>query len=314
MEEPQQFTFWIRYPSWSEKGIEISINGHSQPVEAKPGSFLSIDREWNDGDIVEVQIPFGLRLESMPDDSNRIAIFYGPLVLAGDLGPVGDSLANSFQYVPVFLREERSPGYWMEAVENEINTFKTVNAGHPRDIIFKPFYKIHDRRYSVYFDLYSQDKYQQYLEGEQLKTEARQALDALTYDGFQPGDSLDEMKHRFRGDKLNILTDFKGRSARGAERGGWLSFELSVPNNGNVDLIIEYWGGFTGGKTFDIVVDGIKIATENISGKSDGEFVNESYPLPSVLLENKEKIIIRFEPHTGSRAGPFFYARTVEKK
>ncbi|MCB0668029.1 MAG: glycoside hydrolase family 127 protein [Saprospiraceae bacterium] len=310
LEEPVQFTFYVRYPSWAEKGIHIAINGQKQPVDATPGSFLALIREWSNGDLVEVELPFSLHLESMPDDSNRIALLYGPLVLAGDLGAVDAEKANTADFVPVLITRDRSPATWLETVEGEINTFRTKGVGYPREVTLKPFYKTHDRRYSVYFDLYTEESYQKFLAEEEAKVVARQKLEEATYDRFQPGDSLDEIEHHLQGEDLNIMRDFKGRDARGAERGGWLSFEMSLPPEVG-ELVIEYWGGFTGGKTFDILIDNTKIATENISGKKDGEFINVSYSIPAELSANKSKITIRFDPHDGSRAGPFFYARTV---
>ena len=77
--------------------------------------------------------------------------------------------------------------------------------------------------------------------------------------------------------RLNITEDFKGRKARGAESGGWLSFDMDVLPDEPRARVIEYWGGFTGSKISDILVDGQKIATENISGKKDGAFLDVSY-------------------------------------
>ena len=122
-----------------------------------------------------------------------------------------------------------------------------------------------------------------------------------------------ERDHNFTGEKLNILEDFKNRKARGSERGGWLSFDMKVIKNTPMVLVIEYWGGFTGSKTFDILVNDQKIATENISGKKDGTFIDIQYDLPEELTANKSKITIKFYPHEGHRAGPFFYARTIKR-
>ena len=123
-----------------------------------------------------------------------------------------------------------------------------------------------------------------------------------------------ERDHNFHGEKLNIMEDFKHRKARGAERGGWLAFDMKVLKNQPMALVIEYWGGFTGSKTFDILVNGQKIATENISGKKDGEFIDIQYDLPKELTTNESTIIIKFDPHEGHRAGPFFHARTIVRK
>ena len=66
-------------------------------------------------------------------------------------------------------------------------------------------------------------------------------------------------------------------------------------------------------KTFDILVNEQIISTENISGKKDGTFIDIQYDLPEELTANKSKITIKFDPHEGNRAGPFFYARTIKR-
>ena len=151
-----KLTVQVRYPYWAENGIEIRVNGIKKHVKQKAGCFITIDRTWKSGDKVEVKIPFSLRLESMPDDSNRVAIMYGPLVLAGDLGPVKDSTSKDAMYVPVLMTGNRNPAEWMKPIEGKPNTFTTVNIGRPRDIVMKPFYSTYDRRYSVYWDLFNE--------------------------------------------------------------------------------------------------------------------------------------------------------------
>lgn len=228
MEQPQDFTLYVRYPYWAEKGITIIINGKPQTVEAAPGSFLAIPRSWKDGDRVEIQMPFSLRLESMPDDEDRIAIFHGPVVLAGDLGPVEDEKAKDPDYVPVLMSEERAPEAWLEPVEGQVNTFRTVEVGKPRDVTLKPFYQTHDRRYSLYFDLFNQEKWKARQAAYKAEQERKKKLEEMTYDAFQPGEMQPERVHNFKGEKLNMMDDFRGRKARGAERGGWLVVSVFV--------------------------------------------------------------------------------------
>ena len=92
----------------------------------------------------------------MPDDSSRVAIMYGPLVMAGELGPVKDSTSTDALYVPVLITENRDPSQWMSPVEGKVNTFITVNTGRPRDVEMKPFYTVYNRRYSVYWDMFTE--------------------------------------------------------------------------------------------------------------------------------------------------------------
>lgn len=313
MEADRAFTLYLRYPHWAEQGVDIEINGKPQTVEAQPGSFLAIERTWKDGDEVKLSFPFSLRLEAMPDDEDRIAVFYGPVLLAGDLGAVDDEAAHTPEFVPVFMSEERSPEAWLEAVPNERNTFKTTGIGKPRDVVFKPFYQTHDRRYSVYFDLFTQKRWEERQAEYQAKLEQKKQLESITYDAFQPGEMQTERNHNFRGEKLNIMEDFKGRKARGSERGGWLAFDMKVEQGTAMALSLEYWGGFTGSKTFDILINDQKIATENISGKQDGAFIDVNYDIPTEITDATDKITVKFEPHVGHRSGPFFYARTLRR-
>lgn len=310
MEQPKKFTFYVRYPYWAENGIEIDINGEPQKINAEPGSYLAIDRTWKNNDKLAVRIPFSLRLETMPDDGDRIAVFNGPLVLAGSLGSVEDDKASNRDYVPVLMSEERRPEVWLQEVEK--NTFQTVNVGNPREVVMKPFYKTHDERYSVYFDLFNNEKWGKTQTLYKEEQDRIKKLREMTYDGFQPGEMQTERNHNFKGDKLNLITDFKGRKARSVERGGWISFDMKVVKDKPMALVMEYWGGYTGSKTFDILVDGHKIATENISGKKDGAFIDVQYNIPQNLIKDKETVTIKLDPHTGHRAGPFFYARTIE--
>ncbi len=157
--EPIRMTLMIRYPGWADKGMNIRVNGKIHHHKNAPGSFVAVSGKWEKGDLVTVEFPFSLRMETMPDDTNRVALMYGPLVLAGDLGPVDDSKAADPNDVPVLMTNERNPSAWTEALQGSPNTFRTLNTGRPSEILFRPFYQVHDRRYSVYFDLFDEARY-----------------------------------------------------------------------------------------------------------------------------------------------------------
>lgn len=197
-EKPVRSGLQIRYPGWASKGIEIKVNSRKIRVKQKPGSFVEIERTWKTGDIVEVTIPFSLRLECMPDDSNRVAIMYGPLVLAGDLGSVSDStLADK---VPVLLAQNRDPSAWMKPVSGKPNTFINING-----IEIRPFYSIFNRRYSVFWDLVNET-------GNTKVTDHHKAVSSIQYTRSMPVHSGHSFHIEFSSsgwDKDNI--DFKFR-------------------------------------------------------------------------------------------------------
>jgi len=93
----------------------------------------------------------------MPDNPQRVAVMYGPLVLGGDLGPVDDASAE--QPVPVLLTKGRKPSVWLQAVPNQSCVFRTMEVGRPRDALLMPFFRIHDRRYTVYWDIFTEEQW-----------------------------------------------------------------------------------------------------------------------------------------------------------
>ncbi len=88
-DKPTAFALKIRQPAWITDGVKISINGQKQKIDSAPGSYLTLQREWRDGDTVKIQLPMKLHTEFLPGTTNEIALLYGPIVLAGELGTNG---------------------------------------------------------------------------------------------------------------------------------------------------------------------------------------------------------------------------------
>ena len=74
----------IRVPVWAQNGYTVSINDADQSISADPGTYISLEREWVDGDQISIEMPFDFNLERTPDDADIAGILYGPVVLAGD--------------------------------------------------------------------------------------------------------------------------------------------------------------------------------------------------------------------------------------
>lgn len=312
VDKPVKLAIKIRYPQWAQKGYLIKVNGKNVKVKQQPGSFVSLERTWKDGDVIEVEMPFSIRYEAMPDDPNRIAFFYGPVVLAGELGAVDQEVdILDPMFVPVFIADKEKLDHWMVPVENEINTFRTQKAGRPRDVTFIPFYKTHDIRYSVYWDIFTEEKWEQVQKEYQAEQEEKRKMEALTIDFFQPGEMQPERDHNFKENRAWV-GEYKGKKYR--ESNDYMSCELSTQGSEQVQLLVEYWGAFPGSKTFDILIGPEKIVTENISNMNDGKFETIRYTIPEKLLAGKNKITVTFQSHEGHRAGPVFGVRTIKKE
>lgn len=133
-EQPQEFTLNVRHPYWATGGMRIAVNDQPLELQSQPSSYAAIHRKWKNGDRVDVEFPMSLRTESMPDNKNRIAVFYGPVLLAADLGPVNDPEATDPTYVPVLVTDGQPVASWVRTENTSSQTFVTDGVGKPRDV------------------------------------------------------------------------------------------------------------------------------------------------------------------------------------
>ncbi|MEU3664085.1 beta-L-arabinofuranosidase domain-containing protein [Streptomyces sp. NPDC032940] len=77
------FELKLRVPSWATTGFRVTVNGSAIGGTAAPGTYVTVNRTWRNGDVVRVTLPFRLRVEKTPDDPSLQALFYGPVNLVG---------------------------------------------------------------------------------------------------------------------------------------------------------------------------------------------------------------------------------------
>jgi hypothetical protein len=305
---PVNFSLRLRYPGWANSAA-VTVNGRSQSVDAKPGSFIDIKRTWKTGDRVELTIPMALRLEAMPDNPHRVAVFYGPTLLAGELG--AEEQSNNVSLIPALITNEGEPSKWMKPVAERPVTFRTASVGKPEDVTLYPFYAMHHKRYAVYWDLLTAQQWVEREASYRKELERVKRLEALTIDFVQPGEVEVERNHNMQGDRTETGEN-SGRKWRHARDGGWLSFDLKVSPDVSVSLVASYWGSETGPRKFDILVDGKKIGSQSLQNDKPGEFFDVTYAIPEELTRGKNKITIRFEAQPANIAGGFYGLRTIK--
>jgi hypothetical protein len=309
--QPQELTLRLRHPWWAVNGLKVKVNGQALAVATKPSSYAEIKRQWKNGDTVEVEFPMVLRTESMPDNPNRIAIFHGPVLLAANLGPVNDAAATQPFYVPVLLTSGKPVADWVKPVSAAQHTFKTTGAGRPRDFDLVPFHSLHDRRYTVFLDVYGDADWTKREAQIRAEQQREQDLAARTIDNLRIGEMQPERDHNLQGEKTGA-GDAMGRKWRHATDGGWFAFDLKVRAGKGADLMLTFWGGETGNRTFDILVEGTKVGTQKLLNNEPGKFFDVTYPIPAAVLAGKEKVTVKLQAHPGNSAGGLFGARTME--
>lgn len=321
------FDLRVRIPYWAE-GASLSLNGKPQPISAQPASYVSIRKEWENGDRVELILPMKLWLWRMPDDPNLAAVLYGPMVLAGQIEPLRVSQdmiytrKNWFEFpqdeiadCPVMVTDNQSPEAWIQPVKGQLLTFRTVNAGRPSDVTLVPYYRLWDYKYAVYWRLTDEDGWKklepQILAQRQARREqaARQAahlalLQARTVDVVQIGDSDSETAHGLQSFESRCGENH-GRSWRDAGPGGWFEYRLRVLPDLPMKLACTYWGGDSG-RTFAILVDAQVIAVQKLDRSKPGEFIEVEYDIPEELTRNKSSVVVRFEGHNDSIVGGIY--------
>ena len=311
--KPVTLALRLRYPGWATQGLTVLLNGRRQNITGQPGSFVEIRRTWRSGDRVELTIPIALRLETLPGNANRAAVLYGPLVLAGELAPEPDVDGGRVTLIPALIIEDRPIAEWIKPVAGEPATFRTVAVGRPRDVTLSPFYRIHDKRYAVYWDQFTPQQWVSREADYKAELERARQLDAMTIDFAQPGEMQPERDHNFQGEHAEA-GEHSSRKWRHARDGGWVSFDLKVAPDKPVSLVCTYWGGETGARTFDIMADGVKIATQSLQNDRPGQFFEVTYAIPEQLTRDKTRITVRFQAWPGNIAGGFYGLRVIRRE
>ena len=93
---PGTFALSIRKPAWCS-GFAVSVNG--EPLSTADSQFsngyISINRSWRKGDVVEISLPMTLRCEECPNLPDYVAFKYGPVLLGAAVGK-DETLPNEY--------------------------------------------------------------------------------------------------------------------------------------------------------------------------------------------------------------------------
>ncbi len=156
LHSPKNFTVALRRPAWAGKEFAVTINGRPVHPLPPPDSYVEVSRRWRNGDTATLVLPKRLHEQPLPDNPRRVALMWGPLVLAGDLGPIKPQRAHprrSDSPEIRFLAADQPPSRWLKPVAGEPGTFRTDGVGRPKDVTLKPFYLLPERTYGIYWEI-----------------------------------------------------------------------------------------------------------------------------------------------------------------
>jgi uncharacterized protein len=132
LSKPTNFGLNCRIPAWAGDA-SVSVNGKRMTDPVVPGKFVSLNREWKNGDRVALDLPMKMRFEAInPRHPDTVALLRGPVVLF----PIA-SAARSVTRQQLLSATDMGSGNW------QVKTASTP-------ITMLPFTEISDEQYSTY--------------------------------------------------------------------------------------------------------------------------------------------------------------------
>ena len=338
-----KFTVNVRRPCWAGSGFAVCVNGMAvsmkpsherdgRAVAPRPPSphVVSITREWKAGDRIDIEFPMSLRAEFLPGSKKYVAFFYGPTLLVGDLGSEGLKQSDYFAHPPASNTSSWKlgkpipmPQVPVSAASNPACCLERTIGGpivfrlNGSDILLKPMYDLHFSRYTMYWRLFDPKEEKAFAEASAKEA----ALAKRMVDSVKIGDAASEKAHGLTGDKTDSGTGLYGEHKeyhwRHASSGGFFAYRLALkPENpvkgkapasgGSYVLVAKYCAHERGPRTFDVLVDGKAIYTENLIDNKKPGFVFTEMAIPADLLVGKKSVEVRFVPKKGNTAGGVF--------
>ena len=303
--KPTSFALRIRKPQWANT-VAVQVNGTAQKAVPDSSGYVVINRRWVGSTKVTFTTPAEFHTQSMPDNPNRKALFYGPVLLAGLLGDKEPEPSE----IPVFVTADSNANHWVKKTGKPL-VFETKGIGTPKDVTLIPFNQVADEHYSIYWDVFTPQEWSvQQQRYEEDKARQKQ-LEAQTVDNLRLGEMQPERDHELVGEKL-ATGDEHNRKWRLAEDSGYFSFSIKVDPVQQNTLVATYWGMDNRGRNFDIYVNETKLATEDLNKYKASKFYDVAYAIPQALTTNQQKAIIKFVPKSRNAAGPVYGIKIIK--
>ena len=327
-----QFPLLVRYPGWVKPGdFAVKVNGQSVDIISGPSSYVMIDRQWKNGDIVDISFPMHNSVKYLPNVPQYIALMHGPILLGMKTGTedlahlvADDSRFGQYasgQKLPI----NEAPILINDDIEQIANQLTPI-AGKPLHFILntkmeneirnelQPFFEIHDSRYMIYWLALSEQNYKGFLADLARAEEERQVLEARTIDKVQPGEQQPETDHKMETDE-SYTGNTNDVFWRDASDNHFFSYLMQTGGRTDLQLRLKFWGvGEWKTHEFDIFVDDQLLTSVNNTGKYRiSEFKYETFDIPAELLQGKSQLRIKFVAKPNKQVGEIYGVRLIRR-
>ena len=326
------FNLMVRYPGWVHPGeFKVSVNGKPADIITGPSSYVSINRKWKKGDVVNINFPMHSSLRYLPNEPQYVALMHGPILLGMKTGT--ESMASLIADDSRFGQYAGGPKQPIDKapilINNDIASIPsqlTPVSGKPLHFTLstrtenkiegelQPFFEIHDSRYMIYWLALTEGSYKQYIDNIAKQEQERQALEASTVDKVQPGEQQPETDHQMETDE-SYTGNTNNVFYRDARNGHYFSYLMQTDGLTNLKLRLKYWGvGEWKSHEFDIYIDNVLLRSINNTGKYRiSEFKAETYDIPATLLRDKKQVRVKFVAKPNKQIGEIYEVRLIKQ-
>jgi len=329
------FPLLVRYPGWVKPGdFKVSVNGKPVQLITGPSSYVTIDRQWKKGDVIDVTFPMHNSVRYLPNLPQYIALMHGPIMLGMKTGTedLAHLIADDSRFgqlavgkklpineAPILINDDINAiaGQMTPISERPLHFMletKVVNGDANKVYELQPFFEIHDSRYMMYWLALSESSYKDYLAKLAQEEQERQALEERTVDKVQPGEQQPESDHFMETDN-SFVGNTNDIFFRDARDGHYFSYLLQTGGATDLALRLQYWGvGEWKSHEFDIFIDDQLLTSVNNTGKYRiSKFVYETYDIPAAMVQGKKQVRIKFVAKRGKQIGEIYGVRLVKR-
>ena len=324
------FPVLVRYPGWVKPGeFTVKVNGKPVEVITGPGSYVTIDRKWKKGDVIDINFPMHSSVKYLPNVPKYVALMHGPILLGMKTGTedLAHLIADDSRFgqyasgaklpldgAPILIDDhiDRIADHLKPVPGKPLHYTLDIKMENPIRNEIQPFFEIHDARYMMYWLTLSEQGYKDYLDGLARAEKERQELEARTVDKVQPGEQQPETDHKMEtnGSSTGNNNDVFFRDAR---NGRFFSYLMQTGGRTDLSLRLQFWGvGEWKTHEFDIFVDDELLTSVNNTGKYRiSEFKYETFPIPASMLEGKDQVRVKFVAKPGKQVGEIYGVRLI---
>jgi hypothetical protein len=131
--KPVRFPLYLRAPGWCEYP-GLTINGASSSVRTGPRSYYVIDREWTDGDKVELDLTMKITLRKWTQNNDSVSVDRGPLTYSLKIGEKYIREGGTEEWPAWEIHPTTSWNYGLLLDEDEpASSFRVVRNDWPND-------------------------------------------------------------------------------------------------------------------------------------------------------------------------------------